>query len=138
MSPVHPETGPSASPKSVTIYAVDDEEMITAVVEAILAAEGYAVRAFQDPARALQAFTEATSKPDLLITDFVMGEMNGLQLIEACKKLAPHLKTILLSGTIKAETIRHLPNQPHTFLAKPFQAEQLVTAVETVLQGQPA
>lgn len=138
MSQVHTESGQPAPPKPATIYAVDDEEMITTVVEAILEAEGYEVRAFQDPTRALGAFTEAAPKPDLLITDFVMGEMNGMELIEQCKKLVPELKTILLSGTVTEEFIRQFPTQPHKFLAKPFQAEQLVNTVATVLNARAA
>lgn len=134
MNPAHTENGQPGPPKPATIYAVDDEEMITTVVEAILASEGYQVRAFQDPKRALRAFTEASPKPDLLITDFVMGEMNGMELIEACKKLVPELKTILLSGTVTEEFVRNLRAPPHKFLAKPFQAEQLVNAVGAVLK----
>lgn len=118
---------------SVRVFAVDDEELVTDLIAAILGAEGYVVQVFQDPTRALQAFTEAHPKPDLLITDFVMGQMNGIELIEKCRQQAPALPTLLLSGTVTEDFIQLFATQPDRFLAKPFRAEQLLAAVREVL-----
>ncbi|MBI2929957.1 MAG: response regulator [Verrucomicrobia bacterium] len=135
MSQLPSANGQSGHSKPALIFTVDDEEMITSVVEAILLSEGYEVRVFQDPTLALKAFTEAKRKPDLVVTDFVMGEMNGMELIEKCKRQVPGLKTILLSGTVTENFVLSFPIQPHKFLAKPFQAEQLVSAVRMVLNS---
>lgn len=118
---------------SVRVFAVDDEVLVTDLIEAILGAEGYVVQTFQDPARALQALAEARPKPDLLITDFVMGEMNGIELIEKCRQHAPALPTLLLSGTVTEDFIKRFATQPDRFLAKPFRAEQLLRVVRDLL-----
>lgn len=125
----------AASPveTAVRVFAVDDEELVTDLIAAILGAEGYVVQVFQHPARALQAFTEASPKPDLLITDFVMGETNGIELIEQCRRQAPSLPTLLLSGTVTEDAIKRFATQPDRFLPKPFRAEQLIAVVRELL-----
>ena len=72
-------------------------------------------------------------KPDLLITDFAMGAMNGMQLIERSKQLHPPLKTVLISGTVDASFSRLGRVQPDRFIAKPFQSRTMLDAVKALL-----
>jgi DNA-binding NtrC family response regulator len=115
------------------VYVVDDEEMIGEVVEVILQLEGYRPKFFSDPEAAFQSFLSETVKPELLLTDFLMRPINGMELIERCKQACPELKTILYSGNVGEEILRFYTVQPDGFLSKPFLPKTLVATVQSVL-----
>ena len=117
------------------IYVVDDESMIGEVVEVILSLEGLRSKFFQNPLSALSEIGEANPRPSLLLTDFVMTPLNGMELIERCKELYPGLKTILYSGNVGEDITQFYSVQPDAFLSKPFLPKTLVNTVQSVLKG---
>jgi len=119
--------------KQPLLYLVDDEELVLDVTEATLAPQGFRVKKFHDPEAALKNFREAKAKPELLVTDYAMGKMNGLELIAKCKAAHPSLKTLLISGMAGAEIMRSAPVQADKFLAKPYPAPTLVETVRDLL-----
>src|SRR5687768_8790970 len=88
------------------IYLVDDEEMMLNLAEVALLDSGYALKKFQDPRAALEAFKQESHKPSLLLTDFAMMPMNGLELSAKCKSSHPALKILLVSGTAGPEVVQ--------------------------------
>ena len=128
-----PPTANGKPTQPPSIYVVDDEAMIVTLIEAILAPAGYRLKLFRDPGHVIQAFNETKPKPDLLITDFAMGAVNGLELIEQAKKLHPPLKTIVVSGVTSEGMMRFAPVKPDRFLAKPFRSKTLLDLVQSVL-----
>ncbi|MBI3879171.1 MAG: response regulator [Verrucomicrobia bacterium] len=116
---------------------MDDEAMIVTLVAAILEDEGYRLELFRDPERALGAFRDAAVRPDLMVTDFAMGALNGLELIRRCRELEPALKTVLISGSIDEHDVRSNPVQPDRFLPKPFQSRALTETVRGLLKPAP-
>jgi DNA-binding NtrC family response regulator len=116
------------------VYIVDDESLLLDLAEASLPGEKFGIRKFQDPERALRSFRKAKPKPDLLISDYAMGKMNGLELMEKCKQIHPGLKTLLLSGTAGAEIVLSAPNTVDRFLGKPYQPAGLLELVERILE----
>jgi CheY-like chemotaxis protein len=125
----------SAKSPAASIYVVDDEPMLLELASAILEPEGYNVKTFRDPEVALQSFVAAKPRPDLLITDFAMHSMNGMQLVEKFRKLVPEQKILLISGTVGEEIFGGASERPDRFLAKPYQAVQLTDAVKNLLAG---
>lgn len=132
-----PIVNASGSPNSGegVIYVVDDEPMLLELAAVILSPLGYSVQTFRSPEAALQAIASAGPQPLLVITDYAMHTMNGLELIEACRRVRPGQKTLLLSGTVGPESYHDLAIQPDGFLAKPYEAKQLVAAVKSTLAG---
>ena len=124
--------GLKAGPKTL-IYVVDDEAMLLELAACILEPLGYELRTYRDPATALEAFTSAQPRPALVITDFAMHRMNGMALIEACRKLEPKQKILLLSGTVGPEVYFHSTCKPDQFLGKPYYAQQLIDLVKSML-----
>jgi CheY-like chemotaxis protein len=118
------------------IYVVDDEPMLLELASVILEPLGYIIETFRSPESALQAFKAAEPPPALLITDHAMHVMTGLELVEACRQIRPQQKTLLVSGTVGADIFRNSPVKPDRFLAKPYQAKQLIDAVEATLADQ--
>ena len=121
--------------KGVTglIYVVDDEAMLLELATVILQPLSFEIRTFRDPAAALKAFQASRPRPVLLITDYAMRRMNGLALIEACRRLEPRQKTLLISGTVGEDIYHNSPVKPDAYLGKPYHARQLVELVESML-----
>ena len=115
------------------IYIVDDEPMLLELASVILEPLGYRVKTFRTPEAAIDEFKSAKPQPDLIITDYAMHTMNGIELIEACRRIRPAQKTLLLSGTVGPDIYHDTPVQPDRFLAKPYQAKQLVEVVKSML-----
>ena len=118
---------------SATIYVVDDEQMLLELAEMILEQAGFQVCLFHDPQEALTEYKAAESPPDVLVTDYAMAQMNGLDLIRECKRLHPQQKTILLSGTVDENIYAKSEARPDHFLAKPYQINKLVEVIRALL-----
>lgn len=115
------------------IYVVDDEAMLLELACVILQPLGYELRTFRDPTLALQAFSAAQPRPALVLTDYAMHRMNGLDLIEACRRLEPNQRVALISGTVGPEILQQARIKPDRFLPKPYQGRQLIELVKTML-----
>ena len=115
------------------IFAVDDEPMLLELLTLVLEPLGFQVKTFRDPASAVRAFVDAEAKPDLIITDFAMHRMTGLDLIRECRRVAPRQKIIMVSGTVDPTVFRDSPQKPDAFLAKPYPATEIADLVMTVL-----
>ncbi len=103
--PTQDRRSPPRRKRKPLIYIVDDESLLLDLAEVSLQIGRYKIRKFQDPEVALTTFLAAKLKPDLLITDYAMGKMNGLELLERCKRVHAELRTVLVSGTAGAEIV---------------------------------
>jgi two-component system, cell cycle sensor histidine kinase and response regulator CckA len=115
------------------IYVVDDEPMLLELASVILEPLGYSVKTFSSPESALSAFESAEPRPALIITDYAMHKMNGLELAAACRRIRPEQKVLLVSGTVGPDIFHGAPVTPVAFLAKPYQSRQLIDGVATIL-----
>jgi len=117
------------------VYVVDDEAMLLELATVILEPLGYEILTFRDPDTALKTFAHSQARPDLLITDYAMHSMNGMHLIQECRRLEPTQKILLISGTVGPEIFGQAAAKPDRFLAKPYHARQLIDLVRTMLSG---
>ena len=69
----------------------------------------------------------------LIITDYAMHTMNGLDLISAWRRVQPRQKIILVSGTVDETIFRDSVEKPDRFLAKPYLGKQLLELARAVL-----
>jgi len=114
-----------------TIFVVDDEPMLLELAVAILQPLGFDVRTFRDPQLALRAYP--TAKPAVVVTDYAMGEMNGLDLLRECKRVNPGQKVILLSGTVDENIYADVQQKPDRFLVKPYPVHEFIAAIRELL-----
>ena len=115
------------------IYVVDDEPMLLELASVILEPLGYRIKTFRSAEAAVKEFKSAQPQPALIITDYAMHTMTGLDLIRECRLLNPRQKTLLVSGTVDEQVYLQSRCKPDRFLAKPYQAKQLVEAVQALL-----
>ena len=82
---------------SKRIVVVDDEAMMLSTLKMLLNLEGFDnVCFFESPKLALADIKENT--PDLILSDFMMPEMNGIEFLSEAKKLCTDVSMILLTG----------------------------------------
>ena len=115
------------------IYVVDDEPLLLQLASVILEPYGYTIKTFGTAELALAAFKAAEPPPALIVTDYMMHDMTGMELVEACRQIRPGQKTLLVSGTVGEEIFQNSVQKPDRYLAKPYQAKQLIDAVVAVL-----
>jgi len=80
------------------VLVVDDEEQVLNIVTSILTGLGYTVTSKSSSQEALSLFMEAKDDFDLLITDYIMPLMTGVDLCAQIKKVRPDLPVILCTG----------------------------------------
>jgi CheY-like chemotaxis protein len=124
-----------AADASPPIYVVDDEPILLELAGTILQHHGYTFKTFTNPLLALDSFVAAQSRPALLITDYAMNPMNGLELTRQFRLLEPAQKVLLVSGTAGEEILNDAASPPDAFLAKPYQAEKFITLVTGLIGG---
>jgi len=95
-----PEPAPLAAPvgNGETILLVDDEESLVRLAEEVLAALGYEPVGCVGAAQALRLFRQAPERFDAVMTDAIMPEMSGTELLAELRKLRPELPAVLISG----------------------------------------
>ena len=137
MNPPDASPEPTGSQPKALILVVDDELMVGNVVQAMLELGGYRTVYFQDPRKALEWIKEPYTHPDLMLTDFLMPHLTGLDLLQAARAARPDLKAILYSGHVEEREAEKYAERPHRFLRKPFGARTLISVVKEVLEGSP-
>lgn len=125
----------NAESRDELIYIVDDEALLGQLAETVLSEAGFRTRTFLDPEQALRAVRDDGERPDVLVTDFVMGSMTGLELIEGCKAYHPKLRTILLSGTVNESQVAGYSTQPDIFIPKPYRVGAFVKTVIDLIRA---
>jgi FixJ family two-component response regulator len=129
-----PAQGPAESSQAL-IFVVDDNELLVEFAVTVLQSAGYLVKGYTHPLDLLKDIKGGGGpRPALLVTDYDMPEMNGLELIVNCHQVHPTLKTILLSGTIDGSLASLHPARVHRFLGKPYQPAQIKTIVSELLR----
>jgi CheY-like chemotaxis protein len=116
------------------VYLVDDEELLLDLAEVALMGQGYRVKKFTDPTRALFSLAAESSQPALLLTDYAMTPINGLELCERCRKVWPDMKILLLSGTVDGSITQNARVKPNAFLPKPYLPSELAEIVRTLIR----
>jgi CheY-like chemotaxis protein len=83
-------------PKIRRVVIVDDERLIASTMKMILCRHGLDVESFTDPREALRA--SKFRAPDLLISDFMMPLLSGIELANQVQETCPKCKVLLISG----------------------------------------
>lgn len=133
MNQTKANTDSSEADSRPIVFAVDDEPMLLELVTLVLEPLGYRVRTFHNPDTAVRAFALANPPPAVIITDYAMHTMTGMDLIRECRRINPRQPIILVSGTVDETIYRNSPVKPDCFLAKPYQAKQLGDMVKQLL-----
>jgi DNA-binding NtrC family response regulator len=114
-----------------TVLLVDDEEMVITSVRAYLALEtDFRIEGFTDPEQAA-AFVK-DQKYDVIVSDYLMPKMTGIQLLRRAKEAAPEASRILLTGHADKQSAIDAINDVALFqyIEKPWDNTQLLLAIQ--------
>jgi len=123
----------TANPAPRILLAEDDEAMRT-YLERALTNAGYEVKSVDRGTDAVPLLE--TESFDLLLSDIVMPEMDGIELAQRCAEVSPRTKVMFITG-FAAVSLRASREQPHAkVLSKPFHLRDLVLEVERTFEDQ--
>jgi two-component system cell cycle sensor histidine kinase/response regulator CckA len=128
--------GPQATPSGTeTILLAEDATAVRVAARQILERFGYTVLEAANGTDALRAAQNGVAI-DLLLTDVVMPEMSGRELVDRFAKLRPKTKVLFMSGYTDDAIVRHGVLRPGTaYLQKPFSPDTLARKVREVLDS---
>ncbi len=126
-----PGTGPG-SDRSARILVVDDDAEIRGMLEQFIAMQGHEARSVADGAAALAAL--ADGRPDVVLLDIQMPEVDGIEILRAIHQAAPDVKVIMMSGAADVELAQAtLAHGAFDFVPKPFHMESLAQSLQVAL-----
>ncbi len=115
------------------ILVVDDEEAIREVVSTMLESKGYHCTAVQNGRVAQEQVKKAT--PDLVLSDMIMPEMDGIRLLEWMRQYDPEVPVIMVTAIHDISTaLEAIRRGAYDYILKPFEKEQLFLGVGRALQ----
>ena len=122
---------------AATILVADDDKAIRTVITQALGRKGYEVRTTGNAATLWRWVSEGDG--DLVITDVVMPDENGLDLIPRIRKIRPNLRILVMSAQNTLLTaVKATERGAFEHLPKPFDLDELTQGVLRALGGRQA
>ena len=121
------------------ILVIDDDLSIQQLFKQFLSGKGHSVSSASDRKEGLHLMKQ--QRPDLIITDIMMPEMDGLEVVREIRKTYPGLPVIAISGGMRGVSMNFLPHAKkigacHVF-EKPVSLSTLGDAVKELLDAIP-
>jgi len=120
------------------VLIVDDEDALRNFLYRILESDGYDVLSASNGPEALAICRKSSHPIELLVTDYNMPEMNGLELARECARLSSELSVLYISGSNPDEELTaDLGGRKRGFLGKPFRGDELRRKAKELLLMEP-
>src|SRR5215470_9218744 len=118
------------------ILVVDDDKLICTLLTDFIRRMGYTSSAARNGEEALSILKNSDHPPiQLVITDFWMPAMSGIDLLQAITELYPELPVIIISGAATKESAIAAVNAgAFKYLEKPYESDELTEAIKSGLQ----
>jgi response regulator RpfG family c-di-GMP phosphodiesterase len=123
------------SSKTSVVLLVDDEEMVVTSIKSFLTLEtDYEVVSFTSPKEALEYVKD--NKVDLIISDYLMPDMDGIEFLGQVKELQPEATRVLLTGYADKENAIKAINDVglYQYIEKPWENEDLKLIIRNGLE----
>jgi DNA-binding NtrC family response regulator len=121
---------------AVRILIIDDEEMIRTLAQRILTRAGHDVLVAESGDKGLELFRVNQSEVDLILLDYMMNGLSGIETLEQIREIAPGKPCIISTGQgIVSDEIPSNLRENTYFLQKPYRANQLAELVQQILSN---
>jgi PAS domain S-box-containing protein len=118
-----------------TVLLVEDDRLVRTIARRVLVKSGYRVLEAQNGAEALRVCSETKEPINLILSDLVMPEMGGRDLVYQLRESQPGARVLFMSGyTEDAALQQNILQVGEAFLAKPFTPDTLTRKVREVLE----
>lgn len=121
--------------ESSKIVVVDDDKIVTSTLKTLLKLEGFTdTNYFNNPKEALEFLK--LEKPDVILSDFLMPEMNGFEFLSEAKNIYPEVSMILLTGYADKENAIRAINEIglYKYIEKPWDNDDLVMNIKNGIE----
>jgi len=118
-----------------TILVVEDDRLNRELIGKLLRQEGYQVLEACDGEIALKILQAL--RCDLVITDFLMPMLNGIEFVEQLRLLQPQMPIVFITGYLSAISDKKIVDEVAEVLAKPFEPHVLRSSVRRLLDSTP-
>lgn len=120
------------------ILIVDDDKYISLLLYNFLDDEGYVCETAENGLEALEKVSKG-SHYDMVLLDFVMPKMNGLEFLAAVREINPHIPVMMISGyRTRENTLEALKLGAIGFIKKPFSLNDVLKNLRLVFQTTPS
>jgi YesN/AraC family two-component response regulator len=118
--------------KNKTVLIIDDEETIRDFMQSMLSVEGYNTIEASNGIEALRQMKKHNI--DIVITDLVMPEKEGIETIREIKKMYPQCRIIAMSGSVFSNAYLNMANHlgAEKILKKPFKKQELIDILTNI------
>jgi signal transduction histidine kinase/CheY-like chemotaxis protein len=119
---------------SEAVLVVEDDQVVRKLTCTLLQGAGYKVLEAQDVRHAIELLQSQRGQIGLVLTDLVMPELGGLELVEKMRQICPEIKVLYTSGYSDEVIVRHGHLEEGTpFIQKPFSAGDLLRKIQVAL-----
>lgn len=120
--------------EGLEVLVLDDEPIVGKSLRLALSKLGLSVEVFTDPEVALKRIDEKTF--DVVVTDVVMGDIDGIQVLERVIQRSPRTKVIIITAFAMMEMARKaMERGAFDFIAKPFDAAEIRAIVSRAVEA---
>lgn len=114
------------------ILVVDDAEFLRVRISKMLSSEGHDILEAENGAKAVETYQ--SSKPDMVLMDITMPEMDGLAALREIKKIDPAAKVVMLTALGQESVVLEaIKAGARDFVVKPFEKERVLSAVAKLI-----
>src|SRR5580692_330318 len=130
-----PAASPSLPPSPTQVLVVDDEPSLRHVLETAFRRQGYGVVAVPGVRAALEALRQNPQPFPLVLTDLVMPDGSGIDVLEAAKKRSDATEVIVMTAHSTVEAaIEAMRKGAYDFVTKPFSPAEIVAIAGKALE----
>jgi two-component system cell cycle sensor histidine kinase/response regulator CckA len=121
----------------VRVLAIDDSNDFLTLLKDLLEPQGFDVRPYTNPVRALEVYQREKDTYQLVLLDYYMPQLDGAKTFEWLRKLNPKVKVIVCSG---AEDLRLRQMQAQHpidgYIHKPFRVQEALSLIQRIMGNQ--
>lgn len=115
------------------VMVIDDEKIVCDMAKMSLEQEGYEVETFLNAEPALKRLAE--QKFDIVVTDYKMKGIDGMEVLRTVRKLYPETKVIMITAFANLDAaIEALRSDVHDFFPKPVKIKELKASIQRALE----
>jgi two-component system chemotaxis response regulator CheY len=114
------------------ILIVDDAEFLRVRISKMLVGEGFEVAEAENGLKAIESYK--SKKPDLVLMDVTMPEMDGLTALKELRKIDPNAKVVMLTALGQESVVLEaVKSGAKDFIVKPFDRDRVMSAINKLL-----
>jgi DNA-binding NtrC family response regulator len=114
------------------VLIVDDDKDIVRIVQTMLEGRGWSISAAYSGSEALEKV--ASKKPDVVLLDIMMPEMNGIEVLKRIKKIDANARIIMITAFGDVESyLDSMELGAFEYINKPFETDELLELIERVV-----